>query len=237
MLDPDVYGVGMEGVGDDDDDTGGTPATGGRPNGTAGKSFGATGNAPSNGAAPSSGGKGGTTSTPMSEAVTACKAYCPGYGTQCAERLMGQDCFAACLNEVTGSGMRCQKLGIAALNCLQPFFTPGGFDCDSAVNRALSKCGKTVNNFEKCKGVPTPTPTMPVPPANVTDCPSMGTGSQNYCQMSYACNNGTYNVYCNTDLQTRVASCGCVRPDGAATGTSFMSTLDVCEIAAQALCN
>lgn len=164
-----------------------------------------------------------------------CSAYCPGYGSQCVQRLMGQDCMAACQAEVNSFGPRCQTLGIAALRCLTPFFTPNGFGCDDAVNRALTQCGKIVADFQTCKGVdPTPSPTMPL--TNVTSCPGMGTTGPTRCMQVYACAQGLYEIDCTFPVGTGAASCSCSMPSGATTGTSFPNDGMACARAAIELC-
>lgn len=149
---------------------------------------------------------------------------------------MGQDCLAACQAEVNSFGPRCQTLGINALKCLTPFFTPNGGNCDAAVNTALTKCGKVVSDFQDCKESQTPTmPSMPTMPGlNVTNCPSMNFTDSLLCIDQYSCNAGVYMVLCTFSSGT--ADCSCSRPDGSSTGTSFPNDGKACYRAATTLC-
>jgi len=103
-------------------------------------------------------GAGAVGGAPASAVVSACSNYCPRYGTQCINRLGGQDCMRACEDEMTGFGQKCQTLGLKALACLAPFFTVNGVNCDAAVKNALAKCTKEVTAFNDCKNKPAPPP-------------------------------------------------------------------------------
>lgn len=183
------------------------------------------------GVAPS-GGKGGSSSKPKpgavdpSLAVVPCENYCPGFGTQCAYLVMGPDCMSACQGEANGFGPKCQALAIQSLECLTPFFTPGGSNCDAAVKKGLAKCGKIVDRFEKCKadvsGTPTPNP-IPTPNPTGFDlaaCAPVGALEQDpQCKQQWACPDGDYVVYCMNDAsQPGTSQCGCATPVG------FMNT-------------
>lgn len=197
------------------------------------------------------GGKGGGNGLDPNSATTPCKQYCPGYSTDCASRLTpGQDCVASCEGEINGSGATCQKLGIAALNCLTPFFQPG-LSCDVAINQGLGKCGQMVSAFQTCKGpTTTPTPTMPsqpptpVPTPVPRPVPSPPAGcvvnalsiDPSTCKAALTCSNGTVEIFCTPTAQANIKSCGCVGPNGQMVSGAFMDTPDVCLVAAQQLC-
>jgi hypothetical protein len=127
-------------------------------------------------------------------------------------------------------------LGVQALNCLTPFFSRGGGDCDVAVNRALTQCGIAVNQFEACKkqftgsGGP--------PPSNfVTSCPRSGGPSDGgNCTQIFECNNGPYVTFCNPSAQSpMLLDCSCVTPNGQSLTARIGASSDACTDAA-ALC-
>jgi hypothetical protein len=167
-----------------------------------------------------SGGKSNRNVLDPSLAVAPCARYCPGYSTQCAELLNpGQDCFATCQGELNGSGVACQKLGIDALNCLKPFFSPNGGSCKDAVARGLAKCGELVNQFQDCKraaGNPPGSPqTMPSPAFDPTTCPADEQAQQNTCATVYQCQTGPYIVICDAPASSGPpASCQCLASNG-----------------------
>lgn len=218
-LDVDAYDVGEPGPG------GSAAIAGGGSTGRGGTSSGraGTGAGPSGGAVST----GGTSSTPSgldpSLAVAPCAKYCPGYGTECSARLNGQDCMAACQAEMNGFGKTCQGLGIKTLNCLTPFFTPNGHNCDQAVQRGLSKCGKLANQFGACKKqasgtpssppAPSPTPT-PAPTPDPTSCPNTGQVDPTFCTATYSCADGSYVITCKTDPSSQQHTCSCSTPTG-----------------------
>jgi hypothetical protein len=162
-------------------------------------------------------------------AIVPCQNYCPGFGTQCAQLVMGPDCLSACNGETNGFGARCQALAIQSLNCLAPFFTPGGNPnaCTAAVQRALTKCGKAVDAFEKCKaevsgepmiGAPIPTPTpMPMPTPAGFDLAQCAPGSpltqDSACKQDWSCPDGEYITFCSPG-QNNLSDCGCYKANG-----------------------
>lgn len=222
-LDQSIYGA------DDDDDIGGKAGVGG-----AGGASSAAGKPSVAGSTSPSGGSSGLN---PGAAVAPCNSYCPGYATQCAERLNGQNCEAACQAEINGFGVRCQQLGIQALGCLKPFFTVGGRNCDAAVNNALQTCGKIVADFQTCKGVTTPTPTMPTMPTtpkDVTQCGSSGSASPNSCQTTYVCPSGKFQVACMISGDG-TATCGCLSANGGMAGGTVPNS-DPCTLAARQFC-
>lgn len=235
MLDADAYDVGASSVNDSGSGGGsaGRTSSAGHPGATGG-----SGVSPSAGNT-SSGGKTNGNAVDPELAVTPCAQYCPGYGVQCRERLNGQECFPTCQNELNGFGKSCQALGIKALTCLTPFFSPGGGDCDAAVGRALSKCNKVVKQFESCKrkyasgNNPNPTPTTPTTPADPTTCPSGGRAlGPDACVDAYDCGDGRYIAECRMDPNSMLARCRCTTP----TDTRELSVPRVanpCELAAE----
>lgn len=248
-LDPDVYRSPAD-VGDDDDDGGrsgasGSGSLGGSKGGRGGSSPGSAGKPSVGGMAASGGGPVAVGGAPAAGgapnvvdptlAISPCKAYCPGYGTQCAARLMGRDCFTTCQAQVNGSGPRCQMLAIKALQCLTPFFTPNGKNCDEAVARALVQCGQAVSDFETCGGTTTPLPPMPTT-VDVTTCPGMGNGDSLGCRQVFACPNGVYDVRCSVPASSSVASCSCSQPSGGAVGSTVANSAQLCSDAARLLC-
>jgi len=196
---------------------------------------------------PTTGGKGGGTGLDPNSATTPCKQYCPGYSTDCANKLKpGQDCVASCEGEINGSGAACQKLGIAALNCLTPFFQPG-LSCDVAINQGLGKCGQLVSAFQTCTG-PTTTPTMPGQPPTPTPVP-MPTPNPPFgcivnalsidpsnCKAALTCSSGAVEIFCTPTPQPNIKNCGCLGPNGQMVSAAFMDTPDVCLLAAEQLC-
>jgi hypothetical protein len=233
MLDPDVYGVGTENVG-----SGGTNNNDPTPIGSAGKKPSGGGVIGNGGATSSTGNKGGASGVDPSLASTPCQQYCPGYSSQCPKLLKGQDCTYTCQAELNGYGPNCQALGIQAINCLAPFFSPKGGACDPAVNRALTLCSGIVTAFTSCKGgaspgTPTPTPTPAGTPAriDVTSCPTMGDvgGPSPECKMLFSCPNGSYETYCARNQQNpSLTDCTCWGPDGTQTMTQLMQSANVC---------
>ena len=180
---------------------------------TGGGGFGATS------AAGTTSSGGGGRSNP-GQATSACTSYCPGYGTQCRERLTSPDCVGTCESELNGYGAACQALGVQTLTCLTPFFTPNGSNCDDAVTRALTKCNSIVKQFEACKKAYKPAPAPSTPPSgpeqnNLMGCASLlnDVGSTS-CQNVFDCKSSTYIIICNDMPGTRFSSCSCTGPNG-----------------------
>ena len=258
VLDPDGYALGFSDITDAGGTGvtgGGSSATGGRPTtsfggstvvsaggtsttATAGTSTTAAGGTGTTAA----GGKGGTGGLNTSLSIVPCQQYCPGYGTECAARLMGQDCFDACQGEINGSGAKCQGAGINALKCLTPFFSATDNNCDAAVTRALTKCGTVVNTFEKCKGVKTPTPTpmptpTPTPSVDISTCPASGSGIGATCSAVYECPNGKYSLDCTVSPTSAfLADCTCTGPTGNRGFSELMTAGNPCFVEGRALC-
>jgi hypothetical protein len=240
MLDPDAYGTSSSGSGGGGTNQtpiahAGKTSTGGAPIGNGG-----TGSSGSPGASGSSsvGGKiGGGTNPDLS--LAPCQQYCPGYGTQCAKRLNGQQCLPTCQSELNGFGPACQTLGVSALRCLTPFFSPQGGDCNAAVNRALGTCGTIVNAFEDCKQGVSPTPmTTPTPIIDVGSCPSIGGGAADGgCHQFFSCGSGTFATLCSpSPMSQPLLDCSCVSPSGAHAAGLMSASPDACLNAAK-LCN
>lgn len=232
MLDPDAY-YGTIGGG------GGTSSS---PTGHAGKtSSGSAGHPTGTGGAtttPIGGtGSGATTGVDPSRASVTCQQYCPGYGTQCVKRLKGRECLPTCQGELTTFGPICENLGINALQCLTPFFSPQGGNCDDAVNRALTQCGKIVQAFEDCKKqFSSGKSPGGLPVGGVASCPrTSGPTPGGNCAEIFDCNNGPYVTSCNLSPQTMLLDCGCVSPSGNAPTARLPFTSDPC-LAAAALC-
>jgi hypothetical protein len=247
MLDQEAYEVGSDGV------VNGGSSNGGKGNGASGAGSSGHAGSPSTGSgggsvSPSAGatGVGGKTggggAVDPSLASAPCANYCPGYGTECAARLKGSECLPTCLNELNSFGPACQSLGIQALTCLTPFFTPGGNQCDAAVGRALSKCSKIVKQFEACKkkasggtapSPTTPSPTTPTSPKlDPTSCADGGNAAgPGFCLSTYNCQNGSYIVTCDISPMTMLASCTCMSPAGNQMIT-VPDVADPCELAA-----
>lgn len=228
MLDPDAYGQ-SEGGSSSRNPLGNagkaSPGTGGRP-------IVATGGATTSPTAGTSN-TGASSGVDPSLAIAPCQQYCPGYGTQCKKRLKGQECLPTCQGELNNSGPFCQALGTQALNCLAPFFSRGGGDCDAAVNRALTQCGVAVTQFEECKkrfasGTPS---------ANfVTSCPRSGDPGGDTCTQIFSCNNGPYVTFCNPSGQSPArVDCTCITPTGQTLTARIKAEGDAC-LDAAALC-
>lgn len=227
MLDPDGYGL-------TDGDSGGS--SGGRGSGGTQSSVGSAGKASKGGGLV---GNSGATSTPSGGAstgvnpglaLTPCQQYCPAYGTQCKKRLDGKDCMATCQGELNSYGPSCQSMGIEALRCLTPFFTPNGNDCNGAVNKALSLCGPIVTAFDECKeNVSSPSR----PAQEVFSCPRSGDGGRiNDCTSVYQCSNGPYIVFCST-APNMLLNCSCVPPNGSLSSATLAISSDPCFDAAK----
>jgi hypothetical protein len=242
MLDPDAYGSSSGGSGGGSG-SGPAPITHAGKNSTGGGLAGKGGTssgAPGSSGSTSLGGKVGAGTNPDLSLVP-CQQYCPGYGTQCVKRLNGQACLPTCQSELNNFGPACQTLGISALRCLTPFFTPNGRDCDVAVNRALTQCSVIVKAFQDCKqGVSTPTPgPQPTPTVDVASCPSMGSSTSDggSCQQFFSCPSGTFMTFCSpSGMSQPLAECNCVSPSGAQVGTLLLASPDACFNAAN-LCS
>jgi hypothetical protein len=147
---------------------------------------------------------------PSSPTTDQCAQYCGGYAKTCAKELKGQDCQRVCQTEIDGFGATCQVLGIAAIQCLTPFFQPGSGSCEAATSRGLVQCGSYLTNFKSCEtGTPTPTPT----PTDPTNCPNMGGISPNSCDVVFACAGGTYQTNCSVSPDRAGAHCYCYHGD------------------------
>jgi len=224
MLDPDVYSVGEGGSSNTNPlgNAGKSSSSGGRPVGTAGT--GAT----------VGGGK--ASGVDPSVAVGVCQQYCPGYSSQCKKRLKGQECIPTCQGELNNFGPVCQALGVKALSCLTPFFSPGGGDCDGAVNRALAQCGGIVTQFEECKKDFSRSPGNPS--LNfVGSCErSGGPMDQGNCGQIFNCSNGPYITTCTRSAQSaKQLDCSCVTPNGQTLDARLPASGDPC-LDATALC-
>ncbi|HVY26980.1 MAG TPA: hypothetical protein VHB79_10525 [Polyangiaceae bacterium] len=230
-------------------DTAGTPSVGGggRSGGVAGANAragggnsGVSGSGTGGGAGGSGGksnvaGAGGKTNAVVDPdlAIAPCARYCPGYGTQCVVRLKGAECIPTCEGELNGFGQTCQTLGIKALTCLTPFFTPGGSNCDAAVGRALAKCKKVVDQFNACKkkasGGNNPGPGT-APDFDPTTCDATDHyADPSTCLYSYSCASGVYITTCSTDPSTGAASCICIQGDGSQQTVNIKGGPEACE--------
>ena len=220
MLDSDAYDSdGVVGV------AGGATLPG---SGTAGKSSNGTGSpgrAGSGSTTPAGGAANGVDTT---LALSPCQQYCPGYGTQCKQRLEGQECLATCQGELNGYGTSCQTLGINALRCLTPFFSASGGDCSAAVNRALAQCGMIVSAFDSCKKgfSGSSAPSKPVNP--FATCPRSGGGDNTTCVETFTCNPGNYLTFCSLSPASMLFDCGCVSPNGQMASVLLPPSGDVC---------
>lgn len=223
MLDPGIYETDTDGVSGGRGGSSSSNVAGGKP--VAGST--------------SSGGKSNGNALDPSLAVAPCANYCPGYGTQCAELLNpGQDCMATCQGELNGSGASCQKLGIEALNCLKPFFSPKGGSCKDAVAKGLAKCGKIVNQFQDCKKAagnnPDAPQTTPTPAFDPTTCPADEQVQPNNCAAVYQCQTGPYVVVCDAPASSGPqASCQCFAPSGPPENVMVPAVANPCPIAAR----
>ena len=199
-LDSDAYGVGgsssaSSGIG------GGSSGAGGKAGGQAGTR--ATAGAPNQ-------------PTPT---ATQCAQYCSGYATTCAQKLKGQNCQQVCAAEIDGFGTACQALGLAAIQCLTPFFNAGNISCDVATNNGLRQCGTTLTNFKSCEGgnqstpapapTPVPTPTSAPTSSDPLACPNMGTYDANSCEYFFTCPEGGYTTICQPTPDGTAAYCTC----------------------------
>ena len=208
MLDSDAY----------DSNGNGIVAAAGRANvpnaGTAGKSSNGTGLLGGAGSGSNNAGGAPASGVDTSLALTPCQQYCPGYGTQCKTRLDGQDCLSTCQGELNGFGPSCQMLGIAALQCLAPFFSANGGDCNSAVNHALANCGTIVAAFDSCKkqlgGPTTPSKSRDA----FAGCERTGGGDTRSCEESFSCFDGDYVTFCSLPTGSMLFDCGCVSLSG-----------------------
>jgi hypothetical protein len=167
----------------------------------------------------SMGGKPGT--TPGTPATEPCKRYCSGYSVTCAQELEDDNCQLLCEDELNAATPACEALGIEAVKCLTPFFQPGNGNCESATNRGLVQCGATLAKFKMCSGAnpmppgPGPGP-APDPDPGIEDpatCTKMGTVSPPWCQVTFACAKGLYDISCETNPDGGAAHCTCYRGD------------------------
>jgi hypothetical protein len=208
-----------------------------------GSSSGGSNNTPTAGSinVPSSGSSaGGSTST--SAAPRVCESYCAGYAAKCAVRLEGRDCFSTCVQEMTGFGARCEKLGLKALKCLTPYFKQPELSCDVAVNQALNNCAAPVEAFDDCKGIPdepqpNPQPNpQPQPMPNPTPMPGFcggtATSTGDYCYTAYTCPEGVYSTTCKWSMMNAY-DCTCMYPSGAAQGFSLGGNYPPCDYASE----
>jgi hypothetical protein len=206
MLDPEAYDE--SGFGGSSNFSGGKASFGGKPSfggnssATAGRPTGTAGTQASAGA-------------PSTPTTTQCAAYCSGYAATCAKELKGQDCQLVCQAEIDGYGPKCQKLGLAAIKCLTPFFKGGGGDCDTTTSKGLTQCGNKLADFKNCETggapVPTPTPTpTPTPGFDPATCPNMGGVSPNSCNAVFACAQGNYETSCFPTPDGKATHCYCL---------------------------
>jgi hypothetical protein len=171
------------------------------------------------------GGKAST--TPNTPATQPCRQYCAGYSVTCAEELESDNCQGLCEEELNAAPPACEALGIEAVKCLTPFFRAGSGSCEAATSRGLMQCGATLAKFKMCSGAttmppdpgpgpgPGPGPRPPGPGTNEpASCANMGTVSPTFCQISYACATGLYDISCETNPDGRAAHCSCYRGDG-----------------------
>ncbi len=225
MLDPDVYGLTN---GDSGASSGGRGSGGKSSVGSAGKASNGGGLVGNSGATSTP--SGGASGVNPGLALTPCQQYCPAYGTQCKKRLDGKDCLATCQGELNSYGPKCQSMGIEALRCLTPFFTPNGKDCNGAVNKALSQCGSIVTAFDDCKENFS-SPSLPVP--QVLSCPRTGDGGfMRDCSSVYQCSNGPYVVFCATAPNMQL-NCSCLPPSGNPSSATLAASNDPCLDAAR----
>jgi hypothetical protein len=88
---------------------------------------------------------------PSSASVT-CTRYCQRYSVECPEELQGQDCVATCKQEFEGT--KCEREGLAALECLTPFFDDPNDPaeaCGGATYRSRVHCRHELAALEKCR--------------------------------------------------------------------------------------
>lgn len=173
--------------------------------------FGAGGSAAaagSSGGAPGNSGAGGFDPNFASKR---CGQYCQRYSSVCSDRLdPGQDCSAACERDLNGASSLCQALGIAALDCLAPFYARG--DCFQSVIDALSSCGERVDAFAQCAGVSAAAFLPIVDPAK---CNHVYSGSPGlYCSEGFNCGGREVDVSCGVQSSYGPPICSCNRMDG-----------------------
>lgn len=218
MLDPDVY-----------DPNGQAGSTGLQPGGSAGKSTNGGGLLGTAGTTVSPTTPGSNVDTTL--ATTPCQRYCAGYGTQCRQRLEGKNCLSTCQDELNGSGPFCQSLGIETLSCLTPFFSPGGGDCGSAIDRGLTQCKTLVTAFDDCKNR-----VMTGSPNPVSACPRSGDGGVNpNCVSIFSCGAAPYVTFCSATDSTDFVECSCAPPVGNSQSLRIPMSKDPC-FDATALC-
>lgn len=231
--DPDIYNPDETG-----DDIGVTPGAGG----TSGKPVpggkGGSTTTPPIGA----GGKGGSGAAPSTASANACREYCKGYKTTCAELLGGRDCQASCTGEVDGSGSACQKLGVEALTCLAPYLSYANLGCDGTLALAVATCSEPLAQFQRCKGNSQPMPGPPTPQPGPTPTPppmpscsgGSGWGDNASCSMSWNCSDGPYLAQCMNGGAS--SSCVCVWPTGITRNLdiAFSSVESACQTASRA---
>lgn len=226
MLDSDAYDSSRDGV------VGVAGRATGSGTGTAGTSsngMGLLGRAGSGSTTPAGGPAKGVDTT---LALTPCQQYCPGYGTQCNERLEGQDCLSTCQGELNGYGTSCQTMGISALRCLTPFFSAIGGDCNAAVNRALGQCGMIVTAFDNCKKGFDGSTTPSKPSDAFSNCGRMGGGDTTNCTEVFSCSEGDYIAYCSLPSGSMLFDCGCLGPTGRMATGVLPPAGDICRNAA-----
>jgi hypothetical protein len=160
-----------------------------------------------------------------------CRQYCPGYGTQCAKRLDGKDCLETCQGELNGFGPKCQALGLATLQCLTPFFSARGGDCNAAVNRALTKCGPNVTAFDACKKAASGQ-AMPSKVAACQRLPSSA-ASDGSCTDIYLCGDGPFVTSCQPSQTANFLDCNCTTPSGFVSNARLPRAKDPCLDATQ----
>jgi hypothetical protein len=232
MLDPDAYRL-SEGEG-------GSSTT---PIGHAGKtSTGSAGRPTSNGGAtttPIGGtGSGAASGVDVSRITATCEQYCPNYGTQCKKRLKGRECLPTCQGELTEFGPVCRELGLSAIQCLTPFFSATGGNCDEAVNRALAKCGKLAQAFDDCKAVFSKGAKSSggTPATLLASCQrASGPSPSGDCSEIFQCPSGPLVTFCNTSNQVGFVDCGCIPPSGNPGMARMAVTSDPC-LSASNLC-
>lgn len=156
-------------------------------------------------------GQSGALAFDPSLATKPCNGYCQSYGKTCPDRLdPGQDCSASCEREVNSAGSQCQALGIAALECLAPFYQSTG--CWTNLTDGLNSCGDRVDSFEQCAGALAASVLPIVDPAK---CSNVYSGSPGlYCSEGFDCAGRRFGIWCDAVDTMGSATCRCGETDG-----------------------
>ena len=185
----------------------GTGVGGGGPAGTGGASTGgaSTGGASTGGSAGTGGSTGG---------VNPCWGYCkdlvsglcPNAGTPYDE------CVSSCTDALYRNNAACLVVGTQLVNCLTAVLEKPPSTCSLVLDDAQKICQAQITVFGVCDQSTTPPP---------VSCELVSGGTQNTCNASKKCSDGTYFVAQCIASGTNLSTCSCSTANGASAGVTL----------------